>query len=187
VRIIGGAHRGRQITAPRGRTTRPTADRARESVCNILTHGIDWTGFDGAFVLDVFAGTGAYGLESLSRGAARLTAIDRDAAALAALRRNAAALGEAGRLTELRLDATRLPPPPRTAAVPADLAFLDPPYDRGLAEPALSGLAGRGWLKPNALCVVEVAAGEPLPLPPGFTLEDERVYGAARVCFVRFG
>ena len=187
MRIIAGIHRGRPIEAPRGRGTRPTADRVRESVFNILAHGLDWDGLEGAAVLDLFCGTGAYGLESLSRGAGHLTAIDRDAGALLTLRRNAAAMGEGRRLTELRLDATRLPPPPRSAATPARLAFLDPPYGYGLAVPALTGLAGRGWLAAGALCVVEVAAQEPLPLPRGYAFNDERLYGAARIVFARYG
>lgn len=168
--------------------TRPTADRVRESVFNILSHGPDWApdwdGFDGAAVLDLFAGTGALGLESLSRGAAHATFVDTDAQALLAIRRNAAALGEARAVLELRLDATRLPPPPRRAMTPAALAFLDPPYESGLAVPALSGLAGRGWLAAGGLAVVEVAALEPLPPPPGYAVADERIYGAARVVFL---
>lgn len=187
MRIIAGRHRGRPLKAPRARGVRPSADRLREAVFNILAHGVDWPGFAGAAVLDVFAGSGAYGLEALSRGARSATFIDDDAAVLAAIRRNAAALGEARSITLLRLDATRLPPPPRTAGAPAALAFLDPPYGSGLASPALTGLAGRGWLAAGAIAVVEVGALEPFTPPRGFTLLDERTYGAARVLFLRLG
>ena len=184
MRIVGGKHRGRPLRASGG-TVRPTADRVRESVFNILAHGPDWAGFDGNTVLDVFAGSGALGLESLSRGARRATFVDWDRAALDGIRRNAAALGEARAITLLKLDATRLPPPPRLAETPAALAFLDPPYESGLAAPALGGLAARGWLAEGGLAVVEVAAREGLDAPPGYAVLDERTYGAARIVFLK--
>ena len=159
----------------------------RESLFNILEHGLDRAGLDGARVIDAFAGTGAFGLEALSRGAARATFLDVGEAALLAIRRNAAAMGEARNVILLKLDATRLPPPPGAASAPCDLAFLDPPYECGLALPALQGLATRHWLGPGAVAVVEVAAREPLAPPPGFTLLDERTYGAARLVFLRVG
>ena len=185
MRIIAGKHRGRPIRVPRSEGLRPTADRVRESMFDILTHGIDWPGFEGAKVIDAFAGTGACGLEALSRGAAHATFIDLDAAALMAIRRNAAGIGEAWNVTLLKLDAIRPPPPPGAADAPCRLAFLDPPYESGLAPAALQGLAGRRWIGEGAIAVVEVAAREPLPLPPAFSIEDERVYGAARLVFVR--
>ncbi len=166
VRIIAGKHRGRAIRVPRTEGLRPTADRVREALFNILEHGLDWAGLDGARVIDAFAGTGAFGLEALSRGAARATFLDVDGAALLAIRRNAAAMGEARNVTLLKLDATRLPPPPGAASAPCDLAFLDPPYESGLALPALQGLASRHWLGPGAVAVVEVAAREPLAAAP---------------------
>ena len=159
----------------------------REAVFNILVHGIDWPGFCDARVIDAFAGSGAYGLEALSRGAAGATFIDRDAAALLAIRRNAASLGEAQRATLLHLDATRLPPPPFAAGAPCAVAFLDPPYGSGAASPALTGLAARGWLAEGGLAVVEVGAREPFAAPPAFAILDERSWGAARVLFYRFG
>lgn len=184
MRIVGGRHRGRPLRVPPG-SVRPTADRVREAVFNILAHGLDWAGFEDARVVDLFAGSGALGLEALSRGAARVTFVDTDGAALHGIRRNAAALGEARAITLLKLDATRLPPPPRLAEAPCALAFLDPPYESGLAPPALKGLAARGWIADGALSVVEVAAREPLDAPPPFSVVDERVYGAARVVFLR--
>lgn len=184
-RIIAGRHRGRPLKVPPNGAVRPTADRVREALFNILAHGIAWPGWDGTSVLDVFAGSGACGLEALSRGAVHATFVDHDPAALLAIRRNAAALGEARAVAMLKLDATRLPPPPGTANAPCALAFLDPPYESGLVSPALQGLASRRWLAAEAIAVAEVAAREPLIPPPAFTLLDERVYGAARLVFLR--
>lgn len=186
MRIIGGRHRGRAIeVAINGKDVRPTADRVRQALFNILEHGPDWPALDGAAVIDVFAGTGAYGLEALSRGARHATFIDSGADALLAIRRNAAAMGEARAITDLKLDATKLPPPPRSAGAPAALAFLDPPYGSGLALPALQGLSTRGWLAEDAVAVVEVAAREPFQPPLHHVVVDERVYGATRLVFVR--
>jgi 16S rRNA (guanine966-N2)-methyltransferase len=185
MRIIAGKHRGRAIRVPRTEGCRPTADRVRESLFDILQHGVNWRGLEGAHIIDAFAGTGAYGLEALSRGAARATFLDVDRAALMAIRRNAAAIGEARSIMLLKLDACRLPPPPGAAAAPCHLAFLDPPYESGLAMPALQGLASKRWMAVGAIVVVEVAAREPLATPPGFEVLDERVYGAARLVFLQ--
>ena len=184
MRIIGGRHRGRQLLAPPGAAVRPTSDRAREALFDILSHGrfaASGLPFAGESVLDAFAGTGALGLEALSRGAARAVFIENAADALAALRRNIAALGEGERARILPGDATR---PPRASEACA-LVFLDPPYRSGLAGPALAALAAAGWLAPEALAVVETAAREKMPPPAGFTLLDERRYGAARLTFLR--
>lgn len=186
-RIIAGKHRGRPLKVPMGGIVRPTADRAREALFNILAHGIDWSGFEGISALDVFAGSGACGLEALSRGAAHATFIDHDGVALMTIRRNAAAIGEARTVAMLKLDATRLPAPAGAACAPCGLAFLDPPYESGLATPALQGLTTRRWLAPGAIAVVEVAAREPLTIPPGYILLNERAYGAARLVFLRAG
>jgi 16S rRNA (guanine966-N2)-methyltransferase len=185
LRIISGKHRGRHIQAP-AQGVRPTADRARQAVFNILEHGVAWPGFSDCGVLDLFAGTGAYGLEALSRGAARATFIDSDPAALLGIRRNAAALGEARSIVLLKLDASRLPPPARIVEAPCGLAFLDPSYESRLAVPALQGAASHGWIGSGAIAVVEVGAREPLAPPPGYVVEDERIYGAARILFLRF-
>lgn len=186
MRIIAGKHRGRRLQVPR-ENVRPTAERVREALFNILAHGIDWPGFDGASVLDTFAGTGACGLEALSRGAEHATFIDVDPGALLAIRRNVAGIGEAWNAAMLKLDATRLPTPPGAACAPCRLAFLDPPYDTGLAVPALQCLATRHWLAPGAIAVVEVGAREPFAPPPGFEVLDERTHGKARLVFLRFG
>jgi len=164
---------------------RPTSDRARQALFNILSHGEFAAGglpFADRLVLDAFAGTGACGLEALSRGASAAAFIESDRQALAALRRNIAALDEGDRAHIVAGDATR---PPR-AAFACAVAFLDPPYHSGLAPPALIALAAAGWLAEDALTVVEVAAREPFPAPAGFTLLDERVYGAARLIFLRY-
>jgi 16S rRNA (guanine966-N2)-methyltransferase len=184
MRIIGGKHRGRPLSAPQGRAVRPTSDRAREALFDILAHGrfADGPAYEGARVLDVFAGTGAFGLEALSRGAAQATFMEKDRTALAALRANIEVLGEARAAAVLPVDARR---PPRAGA-PCALAFLDPPYGEDLAAPALTALAAAGWLAPGALVVVEVAAKQTLAAPDGLALLDERRYGAARLVFLRF-
>ena len=183
LRIVGGVHRGRRLAAPPGEVVRPTSDRAREALFNILSHG-DFAASGLIFaerpVLDAFAGTGACGLEALSRGAGAAVFIDNDRQALAVLRRNVAALGEEGRAHIVAGDATR---PPR-AAVACALVLLDPPYRSAVAAPALGALAAAGWLAPDALAVIEVAAREELLPPAGFTVRDERVYGAARLVFI---
>ena len=186
MRIIGGRHRGRRLLAPPGDAVRPTSDRAREALFNILSHGrLAESGlpFVDMAVLDAFAGIGALGLEALSRGAAEAVFIEHDRAALATLRRNIEALGETASTRVVPGDATR---PPRAATACA-VAFLDPPYRSGLAGPALAALAGAGWLTPEALVVIETAAREGLAPDGGFTVLDERVYGAARLVFLRRG
>ncbi len=184
MRIVGGRFRGRRLAVPKGDAVRPTADRVRESVFNIIAHGLDGPDLADATVIDVFAGSGALGLEALSRGAARAVFIDDDKAALTCVRQNAAELGAERDVLTLRLDASRLPPPPLAAGDPAAFAFLDPPYGSGLAIPALTGLKTRQWIASGAICIVEVEKDEALAPPPGFTLTDERTYGAARIVFL---
>ena len=148
MRIVGGSHRGRPLIAPPGDAVRPTSDRAREALFNILSHGefaAAGIAFAEAAVLDAFAGTGAFGLEALSRGASEAVFIENDREALAALRRNIADLGETARSRVIAGDATRPPRAPIACAV----AFLDPPYASGLAVPALTALAAAGWLCPR--------------------------------------
>jgi 16S rRNA (guanine966-N2)-methyltransferase len=184
MRIVAGKHRGRPLLAPPGERVRPTSDRAREALFNILSHGdfaAEGVPFAEAPVLDAFAGTGALGLEALSRGAGAAVFIEQDSAALAALRKNIAALGESGRSRIISGDATR---PPRAQAACA-VVFLDPPYRSGLAGPALTALAAAGWFAPGALAIIELAAREELPPAAGFAVIDERRYGAARLVFLR--
>ena len=139
MRIIAGKHRGRPLRVPHGAGLRPTADRVREAVFNILAHNPDCPAFEDAVVFDIFAGTGAYGLEALSRGAALAVFVDRDPLALRGIQRNAATLNEVHAAVLLRLDAARLSGPPRTARAPGIVAFLDPPYELGIGR---SGAAG---------------------------------------------
>ena len=187
MRIVGGRFRGRALSAPRGLDVRPTSDRAREGIFNILAHGIDWPGFDGITVIDVFSGTGAYALEAMSRGAEHAVFVDNNLTSLNCAKGNAGTCGEGRNISVLKLDATRLPPPPRAARTPAPLAFLDAPYSQNLTGPALLGLAHKGWLMPGAIVVVEVAADEEIPLVSGYQPIDERDYGAAHIAFFRYG
>jgi 16S rRNA (guanine966-N2)-methyltransferase len=181
MRIVAGHHRGRQLVAPRSEATRPTSDRVREAVFNILAHGVPGFALDGARVLDLFAGTGALGLEALSRGAAFCLFVEESAEARAAIRRNVEALGLEGVTRIFRRDATALGPAGTTGAF--GLAFLDPPYGRGLAERALAAALAGGWLAPGAVVVVEEQAGAPFALPHGFVQLDARVYGDTQVVF----
>lgn len=183
MRIVAGRHRGRRIAAPPGETVRPTSERAREALFNILAHGrfAPAPVFEEARVLDVFAGTGAFGLEALSRGARFATFIEKDREAREALAANIKALGETSSTRLLAVDATA---PPR-ADGPYDLIFLDPPYRSGLAAPALAALSRTGWLGPGALVVVELAAREGFELPEGFVSLEDRRYGAGRLVFMR--
>ncbi len=179
MRIVAGRHRGRRLVAPEGLTARPTADRARQALFNILRHS-PWVELDGARVVDCFAGTGALGLEALSQGAGHACFVDSHPAALAALKANIESLREGDAATVMAADATRLP----VAGAACALALLDPPYHSGLAEPCLDVLARQGWLAPQALVVVEIAAAEALVAPADFTIRDERIYGAARLVFL---
>lgn len=160
MRIVAGAWRGKALSAPSGQTTRPTADRVRQALFDRLMHA-PWGGrgvVEGAAVLDGFAGTGAMGLEALSRGAARCAFIERDPAALTALRANVAACGAAARCTVLAADVLRPP-----LGAPCGLLFLDPPYAAGLVGPAAAALRAAGWLAGGTLLVVEAGRGEALP------------------------
>jgi 16S rRNA (guanine966-N2)-methyltransferase len=185
MRIVAGKHRGRPLESPAGGSVRPTSDRARESLFNILEHGKFASGglsaVRGARVLDCFCGTGALGLEALSRGAAAATFLDLDAEALRLASTNAKTLGELEQAEFITADAMR---PPR-ATVPCTLVFLDPPYGKGLAGPALLALANMGWFGPGAIVVVETAHQEDIVAPEGFTAADERRYGKAKLTFLR--
>ena len=190
MRIVGGQFKGRALIAPVGPNTRPTSDRAREAVFNILMHAPWSAGIEDLRVIDLFAGSGALGLEALSRGAAYCLFVETDADARGAIRDNAEALsangGLNGRIRIHRRDGTDLGDKPAADGDPYDLAFLDPPYHKGLGEKALAGLAAGGWLAPHAVCVLERASDEPPLVAPGYDLLDERKYGAAKVAFLRF-
>ena len=185
MRIVAGAWRGRRLKAPLGEATRPTSDRARQAIFDMIAHApfAGRAALHDAHVLDAFAGTGAMGLEALSRGAARASFIEQDRAALSALRANIAACRAEGRCTVLAADALR---PPR-AALPATLVFLDPPYGQGLVAPALAALGGAGWIAAGALVVAEIGADEVPPGLPRMMSLDARRWGAAQVLFLRAG
>jgi len=185
MRIVGGEFKGRAIAAPAGRDTRPTGDRARESVFNVLAHAAWSPGLEGRRVLDLFAGSGALGLEAMSRGAAFVLFVETDAAARGATRDNIEALGLFGSTRLHRRDATDLGVKPAGLGEPFDLVFLDPPYNQKLGERALAKLGRRGgWITADALIVFECAAEE-TPVLPGYATLEERVYGAAKVLFLR--
>jgi 16S rRNA (guanine966-N2)-methyltransferase len=186
LRIISGIHRGRALKAPPGQATRPTSDRARQAVFNILEHAPWAAELRGARVIDLFAGSGALGFEAISRRAAFCLFVETDEAARGAIRENIDALGLFGATRIHRRDATDLGQRPPAMGEPFDLAFLDPPYRKGLAERALAGLAAGGWLKPGAVVMVERASDEQDPSPPGYEVLDARDHGAARVQFLRY-
>ena len=180
MRIVGGSLRGRRLRAPAGERVRPTGERVREALFDILIHGGMSTPVDGARAVDLFAGTGALGLEALSRGAAHLTAVESEADVRGVLRANIEALGCADRATVMAADATRLPPAPAAC----DLALLDPPYRSGLAAPALGALVDGGWLADAATVVVEHAVDDPFEPPPSLTVRDRRRYGRTALAFL---
>src|SRR6185437_11075870 len=173
MRIVGGRLRGRTLAAPQSQAVRPTADRLRESLFNILLHAYH-DPVAGARVLDLFAGTGALGIEALSRGAAFTLFVDDGAEARALLRENVAALGLGGVSRIFRRDATKLGPV--HPLEPFSLVFLDPPYGQGLAEQALGSARAGGWLTPDALVVVEEAAKASFAAPDGFVERERRRY-----------
>jgi 16S rRNA (guanine966-N2)-methyltransferase len=184
MRIVGGEFKGRAIAAPQGRDTRPTSDRARESVFNVLAHA-DWSpGIEGRRVLDLFAGSGALGLEAMSRGAAFALFVETDALARGVIRDNIEALGLFGTTRIHRRDATDLGVKPAGLGDPFDLVFLDPPYGKGLGERALARLGDGGWITADAVMVLEVGAEE-TPQVAAFETLDERSYGAAKVLFLK--
>ena len=184
MRVVGGSLRRRPLVAPEGLDVRPTSDRAREALFNILSHREERPLAD-ARVLDVFAGSGALGIEALSRGAAHCTFLETLAPAIAAIRLNLGKLGLTARATVLTRDALAPGPAITRASLPAGLAFLDPPYRSGLATPALAALAAAGWIAAGALVSIEVGAKEDFAPPDGFEVLDERRYGAAKLVLAR--
>src|SRR5436305_11821346 len=182
MRIVGGRLRGRAIAAPKSQTIRPTADRLRESLFNILMHAYS-DPITGARVLDLFAGTGALGLEAVSRGAAFALFVDDGAEARALLRQNVEALGVAAVTRIFRRDATKLGP--AHPVEPFGLVFLDPPYGKGLAEKALTSAREGEWLTDDALIVVAEAMEAKFKLPDGFEEIERRKYDETEFVFLR--
>jgi 16S rRNA (guanine966-N2)-methyltransferase len=182
MRIVGGRLRGRALAGPTTQAIRPTADRLRESLFNILIHAYG-DPISGARVLDLFAGTGALGLEAMSRGGAFALFVDDAATARALIRQNVEALGLGGVTRLFRRDATRLGPV--HPVEPFSLAFLDPPYGQGLAEKALAAARDGGWLAPDALVVVEEAADAAVTAPDGYAELERRRYDETEFVFLR--
>jgi 16S rRNA (guanine966-N2)-methyltransferase len=182
MRIVGGRLRGRALAAPKSQAIRPTADRLREALFNVLVHAYD-DPISNARVLDLFAGTGALGLEALSRGAAFALFVDDGAQARALLRENVAALGLGGVTRIFRRDAAKLGL--AHPVEPFSLAFLDPPYGKDLAHQALLSARAGGWLVPDALIVVEEAAKAAFAAPAGFDELDRRRYDDTALIVLR--
>ena len=182
MRVVGGRLKGRNLASPSGREIRPTADRLRESVFNILVHAYD-NPIEDARVLDLFAGTGALGIEAASRGARFTLFVDNGAEARALLRNNVESLGLGGTTKVYRRDATDLG---RAHPVePFSLVFLDPPYGKGLADKALASLRDGSWLTPGALLVVEEAKAASFAVPDGFEELERRAYDDTEFVFLR--
>lgn len=184
MRIVGGTLRGRAIVAPKHEGLRPTADRVRESVFNVLEHGVDDFEIAGARVIDLFAGTGALGLESLSRGAAFCVFVDDAAEARGLIRANVETFGLTGVTRIFRRDATALGPVGNLA--PFTLAFLDPPYGKGLGERAVEALVSGGWLREGGVVVLEERKDVDVVLPARCEAIDTRTYGDTQVIVARF-
>ena len=182
MRVVGGGLRSRPIAGPKSDGLRPTADRLREALFNILAHGYGDPVTD-ARVLDLFAGTGALGIEALSRGAAYVLFVDDGVEARALLRNNTESLGLGGTSRIFRRDATKLGPV--HPLEPFTLAFLDPPYGKGMAEKALIAARDGGWLVRDALAVVEEAASAKFAAPEGYEELERRVYDDSELVFLR--
>ncbi len=183
VRIVGGEWRGRTLAAPKSQAIRPTSDRLRESLFNVLAHVYDDKAA-GARVLDLFAGTGALGLEAMSRGATFALFVDEGVEARGLIRQNIETLGLTGRTRLFRRDATKLGPAGTVA--PFDLVFADPPYGRALGEPALASAVAGGWLAPGALVVLEETADAVIGPVEGLELSERREAGDTQLLFFRF-
>jgi len=184
MRIIAGKHKGRHIEVARGAAhVRPTSGFAREAIFNIISHGeyAEDPPYLGKSVADLCCGSGAFGLEALSRGAAHVTFVDTDHQSLQSARANAERLGEDGHVSYVRADISQLPPAPK----PYGLIFLDPPYFSSLIAPALKSLRAGGWVDVDSLIVIEHDQGEQAALPPGFAETDTRRYGRAVIRLAR--
>ncbi|RZJ28144.1 MAG: 16S rRNA (guanine(966)-N(2))-methyltransferase RsmD [Brevundimonas sp.] len=185
MRIVSGSLKGRAITAPEGQNTRPTSDRARQAIFNVLEHAAWAEPLNGARVIDLYAGSGALGFEAISRGAAFALFVEIEDEARGAIRENADAWGLMGRTRVHRRSATDLGVRPGSAGEAFDIAFLDPPYRQGLGEQTLARLLEGNWLKPGATVVFERGSDEPEIETPGYERLDARDYGAARVLFLK--
>jgi 16S rRNA (guanine966-N2)-methyltransferase len=183
MRIVAGRFKGASLEAPKGLSTRPTSDRVRQALFNVLEHGAPQFDFANARVLDLFAGSGALGLEAMSRGARFCLFVEESADARASIRRNVEALSLTGVTKIWRRDATKLGE--AGTMQPFDLIFLDPPYGRGLGLRALQSAAAGGWIKDGAIAVLEDRADAEIELPAAFRGLDARVYGETKIVVMR--
>ncbi len=183
MRIVAGKFRAKRIEAPKGLTTRPTSDRVRQALFNVLEHGVPQFDFAGARVLDLFAGSGALGLEAMSRGARFCLFVEESADARASIRRNVEALSLTGVTKIWRRDATRLGE--AGTMQPFDLIFLDPPYGKGLGLKALQSAAAGGWIRDGAVAILEERADAEIELPAAFQELDARIYGDTKIVVMR--
>ncbi|MEE2565955.1 16S rRNA (guanine(966)-N(2))-methyltransferase RsmD [Hyphobacterium marinum] len=184
MRIVSGRFKGRPLATPEGRDTRPTSDRAREAVFNVLAHAAWAPELEGARVIDLFAGSGALGFEAMSRGAAFCLFVETASPARGAIRTNAEKFQLFGNTRIHRRDATALGEKPAGVGPPFDIAFLDPPYGQDLGPKSLNILKDGNWMKPGALAVLETGRDE-TPDTPGWETLDIRDYGAAKVLFLK--
>jgi 16S rRNA (guanine966-N2)-methyltransferase len=186
MRVTGGRFGGRVLTGPGDDRVRPTSDKVRQAVFNVLAHNDFGRAFtlEDARVIDLFAGTGAMGIEALSRGARYCLFVDSAADSRALIRENVEALALTGATKIWRRDATSLGPLSANSGGPFDLAFLDPPYRQNLLAPALQSLRDGGWLTANAMIVAEYASDEAQPDVPGFETRDARSYGDTSIAFL---
>jgi len=178
MRVIAGKYRGRNLESPPNRAIRPTSDRTREALFNLLMHG-EFAGqcITHQRVADICSGTGALGIEALSRGALHVTFLDQLPAALAITRRNLEKLGAVDQATLIEGDATRLP----AAAAPYALVLADPPYDAPIIAAMFAALCARNWVEPGSIFACEIAAKTPTPVLKGAQLRSERSYGRAKI------
>lgn len=183
MRIVAGNFKGHTLATPKDQSTRPTSDRVREALFNILEHGVEDFHLEGARVLDLFAGTGALGLEALSRGAKYCLFIENTASARGIIRTNVEALQLTGITKVWRRDAGDLGPAGNIEAF--DLVFADPPYGQGLGENALREAHGNGWIKPGGIAVLEEHNDAALKIPEGYEEFDRRSYGDTQVVLLR--
>ncbi len=186
MRIVGGELKGRKLQTPTDDRVRPTSDRTREALFNVLAHG-NFAAFSlhGARVLDLFAGTGALGLEALSRGASFALFVDDQSASRGLIRTNAENLGLTGRTKLYKRDATKLGPRPASAGPAFTLIFADPPYGKSLGEKALAAALEGDWIAPDALIVLEEDRDQMVAAPPGFLEVDRRTYGTTQIILMR--
>tara|TARA_A100001011_G_scaffold130620_1_gene137665 strand:+ start:9359 stop:9919 length:561 start_codon:yes stop_codon:yes gene_type:complete len=184
LRIIGGANKGQNIITPENGKIRPTSNRVREAIFNILDARLDF-GFSGLTVIDLFSGSGAFAFEALSRGAAQAISVDKDQSSIDLLRSNMTILNADKILTILKCDALNLPKPP-AGLNQASIAFIDPPYHLSLVEPALSSLVLNQWLLGGALCVIEASIKDKVGWPINFCKLDSKQYGKTKIYLLQF-